>query len=52
MNAWVVAPSYGLFLTFGESERLKITLICLYIQNYLQEQIGQMDYAAFSAFAS
>jgi hypothetical protein len=37
-----VAPSCGLFLTCRESEQLKITLICTYIQNNMQKQVGRI----------
>jgi hypothetical protein len=37
-----VAPSYGLFLTCRENDQLKITLICTYIQNNMQKQVGRI----------
>jgi hypothetical protein len=47
----VVAPSCGLFLTYRESKRLKITITCTYIQSYTHNKLVN-DFAAFGALAS
>ncbi len=52
VNAQAVALSCGLFLTCGRNEKLTITLLRTYIQNYRQEQIGNNVFSALGILVS